>query len=800
MKRFSAFTLTLTLTASIPAAEGQTVSADILQLPTVVVHTAPSGAGGIDIRHWPAAVHTVTTQALTGHGPADFTRALASNVPGLTLAQSQGSGEQPDILYHGFEISPIQGTPAGLSVYVDGERFNAPFGDIAPWQLLPAAAIASVAVQDSNPAFGLNALGGAIDVRMKNGFTDPGGEITLSGGSFGRLEGDAQYGGARGNSSAYVDISGHHETGWRDSQDANIAHFYGDAGWRGAAAELHVSALLAGSTLNTPGTSPEDLLNADRAALYTGPNTLTDRYAKLASRLEVKLSATLSLSVNAYVERLREQLTNGNGANDQPCGAGPDAGYLCRAIGVLATGPGGAPIPAYLGGAALNYGQLIKNSTTTTGFGATAQLTESAPVLGRDSKLSAGVSFDGGFTTYDASAYDGALGLANRIYYSPIGGLGYAVDEPGTVPSGVGVRNAYYGVYLSDTISLTKRLAVTAAGRLNLAQIAMHNDLPPDPNAAPGGLNGSHIYAHANPALGLTYQLAPLLTLYGGWAEENAAPTPSELACASPLDACTLSNSMAGDPALKQIVTRGVQAGLRGGAVLAGGLLSYTVGLYRSEASDAIEYLQAPQDPQAAGYFANIGQVQRQGGEISAKYTGGKWNLDVSYAYTEARYESRFTTSSAYNPAADANGNVTVRRGDALPGIAQHVLQLGVDYEISSRWMVGIDSQAASSQPMAGDPSNRQKPVPGHVVLNATSHYWLTDRVQIFATVENALNQRYETYGTFSPTAGTGGIYVASVPGYSNPRSYSPAAPFGVLLGVRFLLGAGLDGPGRSTF
>ena len=47
----------------------------------------------------------------------------------------------------------------------------------------------------SNPAFGLNALGGAISIGLKDGFSAPGGEADLSGGSFGRRQGSLQYGG-----------------------------------------------------------------------------------------------------------------------------------------------------------------------------------------------------------------------------------------------------------------------------------------------------------------------------------------------------------------------------------------------------------------------------------------------------------------------------------------------------------------------------------------------------------------------------------------------------------------------------
>jgi len=47
-------------------------------------------------------------------------------------------------------------------------------------------------VVTNNPAFGLNALGGAINLQMKDGFKYQGAEINSMGGSFGRIQSSAQ--------------------------------------------------------------------------------------------------------------------------------------------------------------------------------------------------------------------------------------------------------------------------------------------------------------------------------------------------------------------------------------------------------------------------------------------------------------------------------------------------------------------------------------------------------------------------------------------------------------------------------
>ena len=95
--------------------------------------------------------------------------------------------------------------------------------------------------------FGLNALGGSINVQMKNGFTWQGGELNLSGGSFGQRQGEFQWGYQSGSLSGYLAGTVLHQDGWRDLQSSDLQNAYGDLGWRGshrrAASQLHCGAL-----------------------------------------------------------------------------------------------------------------------------------------------------------------------------------------------------------------------------------------------------------------------------------------------------------------------------------------------------------------------------------------------------------------------------------------------------------------------------------------------------------------------------------------------------------------------------
>jgi iron complex outermembrane receptor protein len=738
-------------------------------------------------------VQLFTDKDLSAEGPATLTGTLDRKAAGVTVVNSQANPYQPTILYHGFEISPIQGTPAGLSVYVNGARFNQPFGDLAIWSVLPSEAISSMALEDGNPVFGLNALGGAVNVQMKNGFNYHGGEAELSGGSFDQVEGNLEYGKQSGNFAAYVDLGATHEAGWRDLQSSDIQNFYGDLGWRGPHAEFHINATLANSSLSGPGTVPVDILAADPSAQFTGPNAIADRYAKLSATLNVQVNDSTSVQGVLYYDNLREQLSNGNGPNDLPCGPGPDSAYLCEGGpgGNVSTMRGGAPIPNFLptpnAYGYYAYSQLNLNTTNTNGYGGSAQVTNTSPVFGFTNRVLAGLSYDGGFTNYDADGYIGGITSLSRVYDTPAGipNPGYLLDEPGTVPVGVVIRNAYYGAYVSDTLNLTSKFAITAGGRFNIANIALNDQDPPDPNSPGGGLTGRHYYSHFNPALGATYNLIPALTIYGGYSEENAAPTPAELSCASPEDSCSLANFMSGDPNLKQIVTRSLEAGLRGAVPGPGGsIISYNADYYNTTTNDDIEFLQSPFNPIGEGYFSNVGNVDRNGFDLGANLDTTKWQLYFDYSRTNATFQSTFIEQSN-NPDADTNGNITVSPGDYLPGIPQNIFKFGATYQATPRWQVGVSAIAQTSTFLFGDEANLTPPLPGYLVANFTTSYQLTPALQIFGTVDNLTDAKYYNYGTFSPTGMDGGVYVAQDPNYSNPRSYSIAAPIGGFAGVK---------------
>ncbi|MBN9246635.1 MAG: Plug domain-containing protein, partial [Hyphomicrobium sp.] len=136
-----------------------------------VAKMSPIGGSEIPIAKVPGGVSTVSTSELARTGTEYVPDALAAYVPGVILSDVQGNVFQTNVDYRGFNSSPVDGVPQGLAVYQNGVRINEAFGDTVNYDFLPTAAIQSMTIMSGNPVYGLNAIGGALSIDMKNGFT-----------------------------------------------------------------------------------------------------------------------------------------------------------------------------------------------------------------------------------------------------------------------------------------------------------------------------------------------------------------------------------------------------------------------------------------------------------------------------------------------------------------------------------------------------------------------------------------------------------------------------------------------------
>ncbi|MBV8398681.1 MAG: TonB-dependent receptor [Acetobacteraceae bacterium] len=772
---FGSVVLLIPRLALAQTSSGGSASDQPTTLPQVnVIAPTPLLGSGVDRNAVPSQNQVLTAPDITLTGPPNYLGALQDQAQGVHLDSAAGNPFQPNLFYHGFQAAPLQGTPQGLAVYLNGVRFNQAFGDTVNFDLIPSIAIDSMNLEGANPVFGLNALGGSLAIQMKNGFNYHGGEIDFFGGSFGQIGGALQYGKQVGNTAAYVAASGLHENGWRDFQSSGLKQFYGDVGWRSDIAEVHLNIDLAETALRNPGTTPVEWLAVNPRAQFTGPNSISNNYALISLNGNIQLSDTTSVQALAYYDYFLQRVNNGNVPNFGSCNT--ISGFLCEVgTDVLATSVGGYPIPDFLSGGP--YSDLDSETTNTNGYGTSLQITNRDKIWDHNNQLVAGFSFDGSTTLFGATTGIGGLDPLSRNFVGAPGfPSGFIVDQAdGTdVPVRLNTTTAYYGVYLTDTFDITPRLSANVSGRFNAEQIDL-NDL------LGTGLSGNHYYSHLNPGVGVTYRLMPGFNVYASYSTSNRAPTPAELSCASPTSPCSLANFFTGDPNLKQVVAHTVEAGFRGQLVpFPTAKLDWNVGLFHSNLDDDIAFVQSV--VQGRGFFQNVGATRRQGLDAGFRLNSERWTAWFSYSYINATFQSAFTESSPNNPGADEDGNIQVRPGDRLPGIPTNQFKFGVQYNAANGLTVGATAIANTGQYLFGDEANLTKQLAGYFVLNLNASYQLTKNIQFYAEAQNITNQRYYIYGTFSPTSS---IAFFQAPGTSNPRSYNIAAPIAGFGGVR---------------
>ncbi len=735
---------------------------DLIQTETVeVIGSTPLAGIGVQRLHVPANVQTVSGKQLEEQESLNLPEFMARQLPSINVNEIQGNPYQQNINYRGFTASPLLGTPQGMSIYLDGVRINEPFGDTVNWELLPNSAIAGMdLIPGSNPAFGLNTLGGAIAIRTKDGFNHAGSKVELSGGSFGRSNVEFEHGGHRGPVGWYVAGDWFREDGWRDFSHSDAKQLFGTLSFRNAVGELDLSLTHAVTRMTGNGLLPESMLAARREQIFTQPDITRNNLTQVALNGRLWLNDTQSLSGNVYFRYNRTRTLNGD-LNDEFAG-GPFDGIS-------------------------DDESAANNRTRTTqrGTGASGQwnLTTERQQLG----------------------VGGSIDYA-RMHFSQTQEIGVIDASRGVAPTADPVlENALRGttrtssIFITDTVTLAKNLHLTAAARYNMSRVTTRDEI----NLTPPNLDGDHSYHKLNPALGLSWQVVPALNAYAGFSQGNRIPTPIELGCADPANPCTLPNSMASDPYLKQVVARTLEAGLRGKVA---GDINWNAGVYRTMSTDDILFVGTSH---SAGYFTNYGKTQRQGVELGLNGSQHRVDWQINYSYLQATFRSDACLLAANNSTAGtsaacpASDEIQVSKGDQIPGMPNQSLKLGLSWRALDWLRVGGNVQAFSSQYARGNENNQHQAgtvggetflgdgkIPGYAILNLNAEASLGGGWQVFAKINNVFDKHYATAAALAvnPFDGAGSFQNNSA-AWGHETFVAPGAPRSAWAGVRYSFG-----------
>jgi iron complex outermembrane recepter protein len=715
----SAVLLSSPVVAQPPTPEGSKDD-EPTRLPEVRV-TAPARLPGdpLPLSRVPATVDVVPGDRLRATGAVSLQEAL-TRLPGMNLTDQQGNSWQMDLSFRGFRSTSVTGESQGLSVFVDGVRINEPTVEEVNFDLLPLDEIERIEViRGPAPGFGRNTLGGALNIITRRGAPVYDIVPEFEGGSFGRQRYRLQAGGASGPFDAYVAGSFFKEEGWRDASESHVAKIFAKVGLKYGETDATLSYQRAENRIEQPGSLPYTELRRDRTQNYTGGDFFKPTMNLVNLSVRQELSANLAVSMTGYGRWLDAEQFNVN-----------------------------------------QLGANIRSFTGTTSAGGTIQLGYDRSFFGHANHLIAGAEY----THHDVRV---------RVFDED-------TDGESSLESLISDDQNAVGVYVQDNLDVAKdllragdRLVMTVAVRWDWLRHGIDDRSPPDgqPNAS-----GVSTFSRPNPAIGFNYNPSREWGFYFSYAEGFRAPAFLELTCAGPGSICPgLQAGVAPDPPLKAVTARNYEVGLRARPTP---WLDAELALFRTDVFDDI-YSVSPTGTTGL-FFQNVGDTRRQGIEVSL----GARPIDslearLNYAYTEATFQDnlmlatpRLTPGCAASPCTQF-----VRSGDELPLVPRHRINARLDYQLTSWLSLWLGAAYVGSQRLRGDEANVERTLTDYFVVNAGARAaW--KGFTAFVTINNLLNNEYETFGTFAPNAKLAGAPVESF--------LTPAAPINVLAGISY--------------
>lgn len=708
-----------------------------------VVGITPVPGLGTALPDIPATVQSSGAEELRRRDARDLAEHLERGFAAVNLNGATGSAYQQDLQYRGFTASPLLGLPQGLSVFVDGVRVNEAFGDMVNWDLIPRNAIANVNLMSgSNPVFGLNTLGGVLTVQTKSGFAFPGTAARLEGGSFGRRVAEFEHGGHGERADWYVAGNATDDAGWREHSSSRIRQAFAKGGWQDSRTDIDVSLAIADNALEGTQALPLSMLDTPRQA-YTWPDRAENALSFVTLRASRYIANDLLVQGTAYLRNFNQRsvASNVNGDFDP----------------LLAPGPGNAQ--------AFNDRFALDQRMA----GASLQVSIDNEIAERINRFTFGASIDSASADFAQDRQEAAISGDRETQ-------GVGAFAPTVRASS---QNQYLGLYFVDQLALTPQWMLTTSARFNAVRTSLRDRSGTRPE-----LDGDHSFQRVNPALGLNWNPSESATHFVSYSEGMRVPTPVELTCANPAAPCTLPNQFLADPPLKPVIARTLEAGTR---LRFNDKLRGSASLYRTELADDILFVSSG-GTLNTGYFQNVGTTLRQGLDLSARASLGKWSLQAAYSRVQAQYLTPFRMRSPNNSTRDAADEIAVERGDRLPGIPADMFKLFADWSPSARGSIGLGWAWFGAQYARGDENNQDANgrLPSYGVAQLLARFVPAKGWEASLRVDNLLDQRYENFGILGRNFFNGANRSFDAAAAAPEQFRSPGAPRAVWIALRY--------------
>jgi len=244
----------------------------------------------------PALVQFIDGDVMRRWHPRTAADALA-NQGGFSAYDDLGSPYKLTVAARGFSVGSTVGSPAGLSVFIDGVRQNEPDAQEVNFELLPLEYVDHIELM-TGPAslLGPNSLGGAVNFITRRGVGPAGGDIETTVGSFGARSIRAAVDGATGDGVDYfagADAGG--ERGWRQVTGSRTSHAFINLGRHMASAGLRLEGMAVSSRVETAGSLPQTLFDVAPRTNFTAG--------------DVDALDELQLSIGGYANALGHPVT-----------------------------------------------------------------------------------------------------------------------------------------------------------------------------------------------------------------------------------------------------------------------------------------------------------------------------------------------------------------------------------------------------------------------------------------------------------------------------------------------------------
>ncbi|MEX1086319.1 MAG: TonB-dependent receptor [Steroidobacteraceae bacterium] len=772
----------LMIQPAVSAAQGQNRQ-EILE---EIIVVAPYGAR-LPRERVAANVQSATVEDIERSQSLDLTDFLNRSFGSVSINHAQNNPLQPDVSFRGFTASPLLGLSPGLTVYQNGVRINEPFGDTVNWDLIPLSAVHAVQLfAGANPVFGLNTLGGALSLQMKNGFDYEKTGAEVYGGSFARRSASVQLGGNDGRWGYYGNVDYFEEDGWRDFSPSDALRFFGALSLRGTDSSLDLSVAVGETELRGNGSSPAELLAIDRSQVFTHPDLTENTLAQVILEGTRKLSDNARIAGNVFYRDFDTDTFNGDGTIFEECDVDGEEllveedftdvngdGECSSAEDTdieLVLGLDGEPIEAEIDGEELNAINNIGRRQQEN-YGASLQFGLSSSVGGHANDFMLGAAYSQGRTTFDSE-----LEVAQLLENRATSRTGIFASE---FVTGVDSEVSTASIYLADTLNLSERTTLTLAGRYDSTEIDLTDRTGESPE-----LDGSHEFQRFNPGVGFTFYPSSALTFYASYSQSARAPTPVELACASEEAPCNLPNAFLADPPLDEVVTTNAEVGIRGST--AGGL-RWNAGVFHASSEDDILFQTTGGPTANVGFFDNVSDTLRTGIELGLSQDLARLHWYVEYSLIEATFEDDFTVNSPNHPVFEddpgapqivAEDKLLVSSGADIPGIPRHQANAGIDFAFNERLLVGADVVYRSGVYLRGDEVNLLEKTDDYAILNLRGEFRITDWFTLFARIENVFDEEYDTFGLL-------GEPDEVFEDFEDPRFFGAGPPLGAWVGIK---------------